>query len=66
MEKCPIKRFEMLLLKEKVLAQAEIDQIKGDVKKEIDEAVEFANTSPFPKHEDIYQDVFQGEMGGSR
>ena len=65
-EKCPIKRFEMLLLKEKVLTQAEIDQIDGDVKKEIDGAVEFANTSPFPKHEDIYQDVFQGEMGGAR
>ena len=65
-EKCPIKRFEMLLLKEKVLTKAEIDQIDGDVKKEIDGAVEFANTSPFPKHEDIYQDVFQGEMGGTR
>jgi pyruvate dehydrogenase E1 component alpha subunit len=65
-EKCPITRFERLLLKEKVLTQAKIDGIKEAGKKEIDEAVEFANNSSFPKHEEIYQDVFQEEMGGSR
>jgi len=48
------------------LTRAEIDQIKGTIQKEIDEAVEFAHNSPFPKHEDIYQDVFQEETGGSR
>ena len=65
-EKCPIARFERLLLKEKVLTQAKIDGIKEAGKKEIDEAVEFANSSSFPKNEDIYQDVFREEMGGSR
>lgn len=65
-EKCPIKRFEKVLLKERVLDQAKIDEIKNAVQKEIDEAVEFANASPFPKNEDIYEDVFEEEMGGSR
>lgn len=65
MDKCPIKRLERDLLREKVLSRAKIDEIKGAVQKEIDEAVEFANNSPFPKYEDIYEDVFQ-EEGGSR
>jgi pyruvate dehydrogenase E1 component alpha subunit len=65
MEKCPIKRFEGLLLNEKILTQPKIDGIKEALRKEIEEAVEFANNSPFPKDQDIYEDVFQ-EMGGSR
>ena len=65
-EKCPIKRFENVLLKEKIATKAKLDRIKMTIQNEIDEAVEFANTSPFPKSEDIYKDVFYEGVGGSR
>jgi pyruvate dehydrogenase E1 component alpha subunit len=65
-DKCPIKRFEKVLLEERVLTQARVDEIKETIQKEMDEAVEFANASPFPKYEDIYEDVFEKGMGGSR
>ena len=65
-EKCPIKRFENVLLKEKIVTKAKLDRIKMTIQNEIDEAVEFANTSPFPKSEDIYKDVFYEGVGGSR
>lgn len=66
LEKCPIKRFEKLLLKEKILTPSSMAKMKEALQQEIEEAVEFANNSPFPKDEDIYEDVFQEEMGGSR
>jgi TPP-dependent pyruvate/acetoin dehydrogenase alpha subunit len=38
--------------------QAELDAIKAEVKREIDEAVTFALESPFPKPEEALEDMF--------
>jgi len=58
MKKCPIRRFEEKLLRDKVLTKTKAKKIRAEVEKEIDEAVEFANQSPFPDLQDIYEDVY--------
>jgi len=58
MEKCPIKRFEEKLVGEKTLNKVKRKKIWEEIGKEIEEAVEFANQSPFPDHHDIYEDVY--------
>jgi pyruvate dehydrogenase E1 component alpha subunit len=57
-KKCPIKRFEEKLVGEKVLNKTKIKNIWEEVEKKIGEAVEFANQSPFPDPQDIFEDVY--------
>ena len=58
MKKCPIKRFGEKLVREGVLDNKQIEQIYQDIGKKVDEAVEFANQSPFPDPKDLYEDVY--------
>ena len=58
MKKCPIKRFEEKLVSEKILTRPKIKKIWEDVQKEIDDSVDFANQSPFPQAQDLYEDVY--------
>ena len=57
-KKCPIKRYEELLLKENIISQSEITQIIDQVDKEIEEAVTFGKTSPFPDRDELLDDVY--------
>src|SRR4030067_1791114 len=57
-KKCPIKRFEEKLVKEKVLNKNKMMHIRNEVEGKIEEAVTFANQSPFPDPQDIYEDVY--------
>lgn len=57
-KKCPIKRFEAKLVKEKVLNKNKMMDIRKEVEKKIEEAVDFANQSPFPDPQDILEDVY--------
>jgi pyruvate dehydrogenase E1 component alpha subunit len=57
-QKDPILRFSKLLLDMKVLTEKEADEIKQAVLKEMDEAVKFAEESPFPSPEEALEDVF--------
>ena len=57
-QKCPIKRFEEKLVGEKVLNKNKIKNIWEEVGKKIEEAVEFANQSPFPDSQEIFEDVY--------
>ena len=52
-KKCPIKRFEEKLIKERVLNKNKIKHIREEIEKKIEDAVEFANQSPFPDPQDI-------------
>lgn len=56
-KKCPIKRFENLLLKENVINESDISKIKKEVHGLIDEAIKFAGASPAPKPEEALEDV---------
>jgi pyruvate dehydrogenase E1 component alpha subunit len=57
-KKCPIKRFEEKLIKEKVLNKNKTRHIREEIEKKIEEAVAFANQSPFPDPQDIFEDVY--------
>lgn len=58
MKKCPIKRFEKALLNENIINQAEIDKMRKDIDKELDEAVEFAKGSPLPEPESLLDNLY--------
>lgn len=67
MEKCPIKKFKEVLLREGSMKQQEIDQLEEEVNREIEAAVEFAQQSPMPGVEDLFADLYaeptkMGEM----
>jgi acetoin:2,6-dichlorophenolindophenol oxidoreductase subunit alpha len=58
MKKCPIKAFEKKLTKEGILDEAKTAAIIKKIDAEIEEAVEFANQSPYPPVEDMYKNVY--------
>ncbi len=57
-KKCPIKRFEEKLLKMGVLSEEKIKEIEDMIAKEIEEAVRFAEESPYPEPEEALEDVY--------
>jgi len=58
MEKCPIRRFEQRLVEEKIMTKPKIKKIWEEIQKAIDNSVEYANQSPFPEPQDLYEDVY--------
>jgi TPP-dependent pyruvate/acetoin dehydrogenase alpha subunit len=54
----PIGRFEQRLLGQGVVSAAEIGAIRERVKIDLDEAVAFAEASPFPDPKDLLADMF--------
>ena len=62
-ERCPIKTFRERLIKEKISSEEELSLIEKDTKKMIKEAADFAIQSPYPKEEEVYEDVFFEEKG---
>lgn len=55
----PIKIMELRLLKDKIANEDDIKKIKQNVKAEIDKAVEFAESSPFPDASELYTDNYE-------
>jgi len=56
--KDPIPRFESKLLELNALTQEKIVEIKNTVEKQLAEAVEFAEKSPFPDPSEVTEDVY--------
>ena len=54
----PIPRFRKKLIEMGVLTDKEADKIHQEVEAEIDEAVKFAEESPFPSPEETLEDVY--------
>lgn len=54
----PLKRLEEKLLKEKILTHQLIEEAENRTKAEIEEIVEFAKQSPFPKPEEAIYGVY--------
>jgi TPP-dependent pyruvate/acetoin dehydrogenase alpha subunit len=54
----PILRFAKLLAEQHRVAQAELEAIDKDVLAQVDESVRFAEQSPWPTAEELYQDVY--------
>ncbi len=57
-EKDPIANFEQILIKQDLLGEDKIKEIKDEVDAEVKEAVEFAKESPYPDKEEIFDDVY--------
>ena len=57
-KRCPIKRFRTKLLEEGVLGEEDFERIELEVQKEIEEAIRFAESSPFPNPEDALEGLY--------
>ena len=58
-KKDPVMNFEGYLFKNKILEEADIEEIKMEVKKEVKKAHLFANNSPYPKESELTNYVFR-------
>jgi acetoin:2,6-dichlorophenolindophenol oxidoreductase subunit alpha len=57
-DKDPVLRFESKLLESAILTKKKIQKIRQDAKKEIDQAVETAKSSPTPDPAELLTDVY--------
>jgi pyruvate dehydrogenase E1 component alpha subunit len=60
-KKDPIVTFRKLLTDEKVASQGELDELEKEVEEIVDRAVRFADESPFPEPDALYEDVYGSE-----
>ncbi len=54
----PIEQMKRFLLEGKIATQKELDHVEEDVKKTVAECVEFAENSPEPPLESMYDDIY--------
>lgn len=57
-EKCPIKRYRNYLLENSIASVEELADLEEKAARDIDAAVEFAENSPEPRIENIFDDVY--------
>jgi acetoin:2,6-dichlorophenolindophenol oxidoreductase subunit alpha len=57
-ERDPIKQLSAWLIAQNMADSASLDRVYSETKSEIDKAVEFALASPYPKPEEVEQDVY--------
>jgi pyruvate dehydrogenase E1 component alpha subunit len=58
--RCPIKRMRKRLLTEGLFTVDELDKLDAEAQRTIEEAVEFAQASPYPSIDTIMDDVYAG------
>lgn len=56
--KDPIEQVREIILKEKYADQAWIEEVEAKVKATVDEAVKFAEESPWPQPEELFSDIY--------
>ena len=57
--KDPIARLETRMIQKEWAAREEIDQLHAGIRKEIDEAVEWAENNPFPDPSELLDNVYE-------
>ena len=57
----PIGLFRSYLSTEKIFNEAELDELDAAADKEIDEAVKFAESSPNPSPDELFENVYAEE-----
>ena len=62
--RCPVANFTALLRERGELTEADLAAIEGDVAKEIDEAVAFAEAGAWEPTEDLLKDVYTTSRKG--
>ncbi len=53
-----VKMFEEKLIADGTMTREEVDQMEADMTRELDEAYQFAEESPYPEPEDAFTDVY--------
>lgn len=61
MEKCPIKRFQKVLLGKGILNQDGLNQVGQEIQKDLEEAVQFAQNCTWPEPQDALRDLYSEE-----
>ena len=59
MNKCPVKVLERLLLDRGLMSNAAKERLHRDVRREIEEALDYARESPYPEPNEIARHVFK-------
>jgi pyruvate dehydrogenase E1 component alpha subunit len=57
----PLLNFENQLIKIKKIPQEVIDTVKTEIKREVIEAFQFADESPFPDVSELYSNIYSGD-----
>lgn len=57
----PIERMKAYLLEQKTAKKKDLEEIEERIEQQVLEAVEFADETPFPEPEALYEDMFAGE-----
>ena len=60
-KRCPIERFRAYAVERHLLTKTACERIEREVQAELDDAVEFARTSPFPDPQEALEDVYTEE-----
>jgi pyruvate dehydrogenase E1 component alpha subunit len=60
-EKDPIEYVLKVILEKQYATEEEIEAINDKVKAEVDDAVEFAENSPYPDVSEVYKDIYTDE-----
>lgn len=58
LKKCPVERARKLFLENRIMSEKEMKNLLEKINKEIDEAVEFGRSSPFPDAHELFEDVY--------
>jgi TPP-dependent pyruvate/acetoin dehydrogenase alpha subunit len=58
MDRCPIKYFREVLIEKKILTKQKDAEIHMEVQKRINEAIQFAEESPYPSDFELLEDVY--------
>ncbi|TVQ02875.1 MAG: pyruvate dehydrogenase (acetyl-transferring) E1 component subunit alpha [Balneolaceae bacterium] len=56
----PVERMKTYILDEKILKEKELESIQEEIEQEVLESIDFAEKSPFPEPEELYEDMFAG------
>jgi pyruvate dehydrogenase E1 component alpha subunit len=57
-EKCPVSRMQKNLLTKNIATQSQLDKIRKEVLADIEDAVDFAKSSPFPPREQLFENLY--------
>lgn len=57
-EEDPIGIYHRYLLKEKAAKESELEEIETQVEQEVEEAIDFAESSPEPAAEELFRDIY--------
>ncbi|MBI4640551.1 MAG: thiamine pyrophosphate-dependent dehydrogenase E1 component subunit alpha [Candidatus Tectomicrobia bacterium] len=57
-QRCPIERLKTTMIRQELLTEEEYKAMEEEIQGQIDEAVEFAEQSPFPAPEETLEDVY--------